>query len=73
MVKEMNELLIADLKDRGIKAWKIKKGLIENPYPISQNYIWFLSKTKFMDRVKFPSLCRMKQFFEQLEKADNED
>lgn len=65
MLQEIHNQLIQDLKDRNIKAWQIKKGVIENPYPISQNYIWFLSKPQFMDRVKLASLYRMKLFFEK--------
>jgi hypothetical protein len=67
MLQEIHNQLINDLKDRNIKAWQIKKGVTDNPYPISQNYIWFLSKPQFMDRVKLASLYRMKIFFESQE------
>ena len=68
-VTEIRNLLIADLKTREVKAWQIKHGVIENPYPISQNYVWFLSKEKYMNKIKFPSLCKMQIFFSQENKT----
>ena len=68
MLEEITKQLATDLEHRKIKAWRIRNGKIENPYPISQNYIWFLTKPKYRDKVGLASLCRMKLFFEELEK-----
>lgn len=68
MLEEIIKLLATDLEHRKIKAWRIKNGEIDNPYPISQNYIWFLTKPNYRDRVGLASLCRMKFHFEEQEK-----
>ena len=68
MLEEITEQLAKDLEHRGIKAWRIRNGEIDNPYPISQNYVWFLTKPKYRDRVGLASLCRMKYHFEEQER-----
>ena len=62
--EEISKLLIEDLDKREIKAWRIKHGLVKNPYPISQNYIYFLSNEKLINKVGESSLLKMKYFFE---------
>jgi hypothetical protein len=71
-IEKISKLLIKDLDKRQIKAWRIKHGLIKNPYPISQNYIYFLSNEKLINKVGESSLLKMKYFFEsKIKQNDN--
>ena len=40
----IHALLVSDLKERGLKAWKIKEGTQSNPYPIGSRAVWFFAK-----------------------------
>ena len=42
--QKIHALLVSDLKERGLKAWKIKEGTQANPYPIGSRAVWFFAK-----------------------------